>query len=152
MSSFVTTQYPHFSYGLTLTPNCQYFLNEINVLAAIGVTGAKGGRSGGGALADEVWQGEDGWRAGDVEPAAEVVPERDAELVAGLHQAEEGVAAVAAGLRAGATADFAPCHLAADVILRAVGVKRDIRPFEGAEQLDLVGVEPGEQPVEGGKW
>ena len=46
---------------------------------------------------------------------------------------------------------FAPCHLAADVILRAVGVKRDIRPFEGAEQLDLVGVEPGEQPVEGGK-
>ena len=64
---------------------------------------------------------------------------------------EEGVAAVAAGLRAGATADFAPCHLAADVILRAVGVKRDIRPFEGAEQLDLVGVEPGEQPVEGGK-
>ena len=30
-------------------------------------------------------------------------------------------------------------------------MKRDIRPFEGAEQLDLVGVEPGEQPVEGGK-
>ena len=29
--------------------------------------------------------------------------------------------------------------------------KRDIRPFEGAEQLDLVGVEPSEQPVEGGK-
>ena len=57
------------------------------------------------------------WRAGrrgrndgsvrDVQVAAEVIPERDAELVAGLHQAEKGVASVTAGVVAYAARDLA---------------------------------------------
>ncbi len=52
-------------------------------------------------------------------------------------------------VRAGATADLAPCHLAADVVLRAVGVKRDVGPIEGDQQFGLVGVQPGKRAVEG---
>ena len=69
----------------------------VNELLSARVTGAKG-------QAAARWRmrsgrGDEGWRVGDVETAAEIVPERDAELVAGFHQAEEGVAAVAASPR-----------------------------------------------------
>ncbi len=93
----------------------------------------------------------DGWVAGDDEPGAEVVPERDAELGAGLGEAEEGIAAVAAGIAARAAADLAFGHLAADVVFRAVGVERDLRAIEHHQQFRLVGVQPSEQAVEGGK-
>src|ERR1700704_2020247 len=71
-------------------------------------------------LSDELREVGDGWVAGDDEPGAEVVPERDAELGAGLGEAEEGIAAVAAGIAARAAADLAFGHLAADVGFRAV--------------------------------
>ncbi len=58
------------------------------------------GRSGGGALSDEVWQWWDEGCAGHLEAAAEVVPEADVELIAGLHQSEKAVAAVAPGIGA----------------------------------------------------
>src|SRR6202140_5833439 len=59
-------------------------------------------------LSDELREVGDGWVAGDDEPRAEVVPERDAELGAGLGEAEEGIAAVAArlGSRGGAGPAF----------------------------------------------
>src|SRR6202158_6525353 len=58
-------------------------------------------------LSDELREVGDGWVAGDDEPGAEVVPERDAELGAGLGEAEEDIAAVAAGLAARAATDLA---------------------------------------------
>ena len=38
--------------------------------------------------------------------------------------------------------------LAANVVLRAVGVKRDVGSVEGDEQFGLVGVQPGKRAVE----
>jgi hypothetical protein len=86
---------------------------------------------------------------GDEEAAAEITPEPNAELLAGFPQAEEGVAAVATLIGAGAAGDFAFDHLAADVVFGAVGVQRDLRSIEGHQQFGLVGVQPGEPPVEG---
>jgi hypothetical protein len=67
-----------------------------------GVTGAKPratGRLGGlAAAADELGEGWHGGSAGDAEPDAEVIPEGNAKLAAGLAKAEEGVAAVATGV------------------------------------------------------
>src|SRR5947209_18385579 len=76
------------------------------------------------ALADEIRQVWDGRLAGDAEPGSEIVPEAEAELGAGLGEAEEGVAAVAARVAASATADLSAGDLGADVVLRAVGVQR----------------------------
>lgn len=39
--------------------------------------------------------------------------------------------------------------MAADVILRSIGVQGGLRPVEHHEQLALIGVEPFEQTVEG---
>ena len=83
-----------------------------------------------------------------IESIAEIVPEEDAELAAGLGEAEEGIAAIASGVAAGSAAELSPGDLAADVVLGAVGVKGDLRSIEDEEQLGLVGVEASEQPVE----
>jgi hypothetical protein len=45
----------------------------------------------------------------DVDPAAEKVPGRNAELCAGFNEAEEGVAAIAANITAGSDAGLPPC-------------------------------------------
>lgn len=84
----------------------------------------------------------------NVETIAEIALERQAELAAGLHQAEESFAAVAAGVRAGGGGDLAVGDPAADVVLRAVGVERDFRPIEDSEQLGPVGMQPAAQSVE----
>ncbi len=68
-----------------------------------------------------------------------------------MHQTEERVAAIAAGVTVGATADLAFDDVAADVALRAVGVQRDLRPGEHHQQLGLVGVQPLEQAVKSGE-
>ena len=103
-------------------------------------------RSGGGAaLLDESGQG---WDIGVVwhsETRAEIVPECDSELCAGLGEAEEGIAAIATGVASGASADLSLDDLAADVVLRSVGVERDFGPIEHHEQFAFVGMEPREQ-------
>ena len=87
----------------------------------------------------------------DAEPGAEIVPERDAELPAGLAEAQEGVAAVASDVGLGSAADLALGHLAADVVLRAVGVQRNFRVIEHHQQFGLVGMQPLQQAIEGGE-
>ncbi len=89
----------------------------------------------------------DGDAAGDVEPGAEIVPERDPQLGAGFGETEESIAAVAAGIAAGAAADLASDDLAADVVFGAIGVERDLRAFEHHQQFRLVGEQPGEQAI-----
>src|SRR3954471_904436 len=85
------------------------------------------------ASSDEVGQVWNGGLVWDGEPGAEVVPERHSELLAGFHQAQEHIPAIPAHVAAGSAADLAPGHLGADVVLRSVGVQRDLRAVEHPE-------------------
>src|SRR5580693_8687022 len=89
--------------------------------------------------------------AGDFEACAEVVPEFDAVLAAGLQEAEKAVAAIAAGVAAGSAADLALGDLATNVVLGAVGVQWDLGPFEHHQQFALVGALAGQQTIERGE-
>src|SRR5271169_1513354 len=100
---------------------------------------------------DDFGEGGDVPATGDFEAGAEIVPEFDSELAAGLVEAEEGVAAVAADVGAGSSADLALGDLATDIVLGAVGVQRDIGPFEHFEQFALVGPLAGQQTIESGE-
>src|SRR5947209_19446029 len=84
-------------------------------------------------------------------PASEIIPERDAQLGAGMHQTKKRVAAITAGIAAGPAADLALDDVAADVALRTVGVQRNLRPVEHHQQLGFIGMQPLEQAIEGGK-
>src|SRR5215213_1567897 len=90
-------------------------------------------------------------RLWDGEPRPEIVPEAETELGTGLGQAEEGVPAIAAHVAAGSAADLAPGDLGPDVVLRSVGVQRDLRAVEHPQEFRLVGVQPREQPVQDDK-
>jgi hypothetical protein len=100
-------------------------------------------------MAEEVWEIRDLGVIWGGESVAEIVPEGDAELVAGFCERQEGIAAVAAGVAAGAATDLAPDDLAPDVVLGSVGVKGDLGTVQDEEQLGLVGVKTFEQAVEG---
>jgi hypothetical protein len=102
-------------------------------------------------MADEVWEiGHVGMVWGG-ETVAEIVPEGNAELRAGLCETQKCIAAIASGVAAGATADVAPGDLAADIVLGVVGVQRDLWAVEDEEEFGLIGVEASEQAVEGGE-
>ena len=96
-------------------------------------------------------QGWDDRAARNRESCAEVVPERDVELGASFEDGKEGVTTLAPDVRAGAAADFTPGDMAADVVLRSVGVQRDFRTVEYHQQFGLVDLETGKQTVEGDK-
>ena len=87
----------------------------------------------------------------DAEPVCEIIPERDTQLGAGVHEPEKRVAAITPGIAAGSAADLTLGNVAADVALRTVGVQRDLRPIEHHQQLGFVGMQPLEQAIEGGK-
>ena len=89
-------------------------------------------------MSDEVRQSRDRSGVGDPEAVSEIAVERDAELIAGLHEAEHDVARGFAGLAHGASGDFSLGDAGADVVFGSVGVKRDLRPFEDAQQIVLV--------------
>ena len=72
-----------------------------------------------GAGLDEVGQRRDVRSIRDRKAIAEVIPERDPRLVAGFHQPEETVPAVASALADGAAGEITADNLAADVALRA---------------------------------
>ena len=88
------------------------------------------------ATADDVRQVRDIGAGEDTEPGAKIIPKADAELAAGLGEAEESVAAVATSVAAGAAADVTLGNLAADVVFRAIGVQRDLKQL-GADRLVL---------------
>ncbi|WP_363238323.1 hypothetical protein [Acidocella sp.] len=66
---------------------------------------------------DKMWECRHSRWLGDTNSIAEIIPEGDALLCASLHEAEKGIAAIAAGIAMGAAADFSFGHLAADVAL-----------------------------------
>src|SRR3954451_25306523 len=102
--------------------------NVINGLEETSVRGAKrraACRSNGlAAAADQVRQIGNERLLRHVELAAEVIPERNGVLGTGLCETEKSIAAIASGQAVGSGADFAVDHLAADVVLRAIGVQR----------------------------
>src|SRR5665213_3340514 len=88
---------------------------------------------------------------GDFEPAAQIIPDRDAQFVTRLEETEESIAAVAADVAPCAGADLAPCDVTANVVLRTVGVERDLRPLQHHQQLILIGMQPRQQAVQRGE-
>ncbi len=100
------------------------------------------------AAADEFRQRRDERLTGDAQTAAQIIPERDAMLGAGLGEAEEGIAAIAPGVAAGSGADLAAGDLAADVVFGAVGMQRDLRPLQHHQQFGLVGMQPLQQSIQ----
>lgn len=90
---------------------------------------------------DEVGQRGNDLGVWNREAVAEIVEERDTQFLARLHEAEAGVATVAAGLAPGAAGDLALGDVTADVVLRAVGMERDLGPIEDPKQLGLPGME-----------
>ena len=84
-----------------------------------------------------------------MQAVAEVAEERDPELAAGLHQAEHDVARGASCRAHGAAGDLALGHAGADVVLRAIGVQRDLGMLKNTQQFVLAPVQPSKEPVEG---
>lgn len=71
---------------------------------------------------------------------AEIVPERDTELLTGLHQSVESISAISAIVAACCAADFSAGDLATDVSFGPVVMQRNIGMVENAQKLGLVGV------------
>src|SRR5689334_16438963 len=89
----------------------------------------------------EIGRPRGGIGLGDLEPGAGAGPDRHPELGAGLERAGEGVARPLAGRGAGPTGEPALGGEAADVVLRAVAVRRGLGPAERHRRLGLAGVD-----------
>ena len=84
------------------------FQSLIRDMGNIGETPGEAAASGWlAATSDETWQVRNDALTGNLEPTAEVIPECYAELSAGLGEAEEGIATVAAIIAACSGADLA---------------------------------------------
>ena len=101
------------------------------------------------AAPDQLGQRRHGSLTGNVEAAAEIVPERDALFGAGLEQPEEGIATIPPDIAAGAAANFFLCDVAPDFALGAVRMEGDLRAIEHGQQFRLVGPLPCQQAIEG---
>ena len=84
-------------------------------------------RSGAGHNGRQLWHLRLVWRG---KPRAEVIPEGDSELGAGLVEAEKPIAAIATRIAPGAAAHFSFGDLAADIVLRSIGVQWNLGPIE----------------------
>src|SRR5476651_332836 len=62
----------------------------------------------------------------DLEPASQIIPDRDAQLIAGLGQTEECISAIAASIAACSGADLPPRDVTANVVFGAIGVERNL--------------------------
>lgn len=87
-------------------------------------------------------------RCADPQPIAEIVPERQAEFLAGLHQAEQAVTSLTT-----VTADRAARNLSLDdkatqISLRRIGVQRGFGPLQYPQQFCLAAFQPNQQFVE----
>lgn len=83
----------------------------------------------------------------DAQPIPEIVPERQAKFLAGLHQAEQAVTRLAAMAADGAARDLSLDDDAAQIPLRRIGMERDLGSLENAQQLGLATPQPSQQRV-----
>jgi len=86
--------------------------------------------------------------AGDAEAGAEIVEERDFEFLAGLGEAEHDVAGLATPFADGSAGDLALGDEGADVVFGSVGVERDFRPLEHAQEFVLAPEQAFQQTIE----
>ena len=87
-------------------------------------------------------------RCADPQPIAEIVPERQAELLAGFHQAEHAVARLPTIATDRATGDLPLDDKAAQISLRRIGMKWGFRPLQHPQQFRLAALQPNQQFVE----
>jgi len=102
-----------------------------------------------GSRDDHRGQWRDGWvRCGDPQPIAEVVPERQAKLLAGLHKAQHNVARMPAVTTDCAARYLALDHKATQISFRCVCIERRFRSLQNAQQFHLAAFQPRQQFIE----
>src|SRR3954465_5889959 len=127
-----------------------WFNPNFRLKIAIGAKPGHGGRSGGpDPRSDVLVERLDEYVAHHLEPAAPIIPDRDAEFVAGLGEAQESITAVAADIAARPGTDLTAGDVAADIVLRAVGVQWNLGTVQHHQQLVFVGMQPRQQAVQG---
>lgn len=81
-------------------------------------------------------------------PIAEIVPERQAELLGGLHQPEHAVTRLPAVATDRAAGNFSLDDKAAQISFRRIGMERGFRPLHNPQQFGLAAAQPKQQFVE----
>ena len=84
----------------------------------------------------------------DAQPIAKIVPERQAELLAGLHQAEHAVTRLPAIATDRAARDLSLDDKASQISFRRIGVQRRFRSLENAQQLGLAALQASQELIE----
>lgn len=84
----------------------------------------------------------------DPQPIVEVVPERQAELLAGLHQAEHAVARLPTVATDRAAGDLSLDDKSAQISFRRIGMERGFRPLQNPQPFGLAASQPKQQIVE----
>ncbi len=84
----------------------------------------------------------------DLQPIGERVPERQAELLAGLHQAEHAVARLPAVATDRAAGNLSLDDKSAQISFRRIGVERGFRPLQHPQQFVLAATQSKQQFVE----
>ncbi len=87
-------------------------------------------------------------RCGDPQPITEIVPERQAKLLAGLHQSEHAVARLSAVTTDRAARDLALDDKAAQISFRRVRIQRRFRSLQNPQQFYLAAFQPRQQFIE----
>lgn len=83
----------------------------------------------------------------DAEPIADILVEGETELLAGLHQAEHGIARNAAVTRNRSAGDFSLGDEGPQVFLRWFGMQRDVGIFQHLKQFVFSAVQPRQKRV-----
>lgn len=101
-----------------------------------------------GSADDHRSQRRNGWfRRAEPQPVAEIVPERQAELLAGLHQPEHAVTRQPAVATDGAPGNLSLDDKAAQISFRRIGMQRRFRSLQNAQQFCLA-AQSGKEFVE----
>ena len=83
----------------------------------------------------------------DPQPIAQIVPKRQAKLLAGLRKAQHAVARLAAVATDRASGNLPLDDEATQIALGCIGVERDLRPLQNPQQFWLAAPEPKQQLV-----
>lgn len=84
----------------------------------------------------------------DPQPIAERVPERQAELLAGLHQAEHAVARLPTVATDRAAGNLSLDDKSAQISFRGIGTERGFRPLQNLQQFFLAATQSKQQVIE----
>nr|WP_299847714.1 amino acid ABC transporter substrate-binding protein [uncultured Paracoccus sp.] len=94
-------------------------------------------------------QRRNGWvRCADPQPVAEIVPERQAELLACLRKAQHAISRLQPVVADRASGNLALDDKAAQIPLRRIGVERGFEPLKNPQQFRLAAPQPKQQSVE----